>query len=918
MKIIAVMLILLFTTPHFAAANTIAGGAVVGLVVLAESGAPLVGVVLRVEMTRLQTVSDAAGRFRLDGIAAGTAVIVAGRFGLATKTFPVQVIESDSVEVLFKMEYGIFQAEEVVVTAKESTSGTDGSTASQIERAAIEHVQASSLADVLQLVPGQLAENPLLSSTRQSLLRQVPTNADGDRANALGTAVVLDGAPVSNNANLQTDVTILNSPAGTLPPFASAAGRGLDLRQFSADNIESVEVIRGVPSAKYGDLTAGAILIQTRAGAFAPQSRVRLNASTFEATAGSGWNLNDARTGLSIDGNFTRSQDDPRRAEERYTRFTGQAAWSQVWDNAKRLTTTARLSLFTTIDERLQYPDDLQYQREQVSRDRGLRLNLDAALWLDENLNEARTTKLQATASFAYADQYGYYQSQIARAIFPLTTATDDTTLIGTYGASTYLNQTTTQGKPLNFYARLEGSSLQRFLNWQHTFVAGVEWRTDANAGAGRQFDVTRPPLQNYNVGDRPRTYADVPALSLFSAYLEERATGKVFEKNVRLAAGVRFDNVQPRTPFDGLFGTVIAPRLNASLEVAGGAWLRGGYGITAKAPTLSVLYPGPRYFDIVNLNYYSLTPSERLTIITTRVLQPETQTLRAATATKSELGAEVNFGGASATLTLFEERTLNAFGTNRLAIVYPYQTYRITATPAGQPPSIEPAAIDTFIGAYDQPTNSRQIYSRGLELAADFPEWKAVRTAVNLGAAWIQSRTTDNAVEINTDALFSAGGAKPVGVFASGEGNEATRLVTSVRLVHQAPALQLIVSMLVQTVWIDRDRLLGLTSVPVGYFDKSGQITPLTPEEALLPQYAALQRPVAPELLREENRPALWLFNLRVTKELPPGLRIAFFVNNLLADRPLYQINRAADTQTIFARRSQPIFFGAEILLTL
>ena len=41
---------------------------------------------------------------------------------------------------------------------------------------------------------------------------------------------------------------------------------GVDMRQISTDNIESVEVIRGIASAEYGDITSGAVLVNTKAG----------------------------------------------------------------------------------------------------------------------------------------------------------------------------------------------------------------------------------------------------------------------------------------------------------------------------------------------------------------------------------------------------------------------------------------------------------------------------------------------------------------------------------------------------------------------------------------------------------------------------------------------------------------------------
>ncbi|MGV8139076.1 MAG: hypothetical protein AB2L20_28080 [Mangrovibacterium sp.] len=42
--------------------------------------------------------------------------------------------------------------------------------------------------------------------------------------------------------------------------------KGTDLRLFSAGSIGSVEVIRGIPSAQYGDPTSGAVILHSKAG----------------------------------------------------------------------------------------------------------------------------------------------------------------------------------------------------------------------------------------------------------------------------------------------------------------------------------------------------------------------------------------------------------------------------------------------------------------------------------------------------------------------------------------------------------------------------------------------------------------------------------------------------------------------------
>ena len=94
----------------------------------------------------------------------------------------------------------------------------------------------------MELLPGQLASNPTLNSPGKASLRQVQTDA----LNSMGTSIVFNGAPVSNNANLQIGNTAKDGSLNT--SFTSTAGSGTDMRQISVDNIESVDVIRGIPS----------------------------------------------------------------------------------------------------------------------------------------------------------------------------------------------------------------------------------------------------------------------------------------------------------------------------------------------------------------------------------------------------------------------------------------------------------------------------------------------------------------------------------------------------------------------------------------------------------------------------------------------------------------------------------------------
>jgi len=63
--------------------------------------------------------------------------------------------------------------DEVVVTAKE---GGEITSSSKISAQTIEHIQPSSLKDVMQLLPGSITENPNLTSVNTLSIRDIGSN----------------------------------------------------------------------------------------------------------------------------------------------------------------------------------------------------------------------------------------------------------------------------------------------------------------------------------------------------------------------------------------------------------------------------------------------------------------------------------------------------------------------------------------------------------------------------------------------------------------------------------------------------------------------------------------------------------------------------------------------------------------------
>ncbi|MFQ8806854.1 MAG: TonB-dependent receptor plug domain-containing protein [Alistipes indistinctus] len=89
---------------------------------------------------------------------------------------------------------------------------------------------------------------------------------------------------------------------------------GVDLRQISTDNIESVEVIRGIPSAEYGDLTAGAVIVNSKAGKEPLSIRFKTNPNVYQFSANKGLVLGEKAGNLNIGADYAYNVTKPTEA----------------------------------------------------------------------------------------------------------------------------------------------------------------------------------------------------------------------------------------------------------------------------------------------------------------------------------------------------------------------------------------------------------------------------------------------------------------------------------------------------------------------------------------------------------------------------------------------------------------------------
>jgi len=870
-----------------------------------KTGMPVGQTTIVIQELGISTMTDDAGKYTFKHLIAGRMTVKARFLNKVTKEEEITTVAGKNYVLNFELDENVLDLKEVVVVAAEGRSG--GATASIISQKAIEHLQATSLADVLQLLPGALASNPDFSNVNKTAIRQITSNNMG----SLGTAVMVNGVPVSNNANLQ----VLNpASSGANASFSTSTGSGTDLRQISADNIESIEVIRGVPSVEYGDLTNGAILVKTKEGKMPFQLKARVNPVLSQFWAGKGFSLGKNAGTLNADLDYTKAYNDQRYAYDAYNRLTGSLLYANTFFKEQKLYTSTGFSYAMNLDELKQDPDDAKTQTENRAKDLAFRFN-SSGRW---NLNRKFAKVLNYTVSANYAIQKGYQQSLLSNYVYPTSTATKDTTMAGQYVPSEYLSKVWVDGKPFNLFAKLTNSFYLKTGDFNHRFLLGAEWRTDANYGQGKIYDVTRPPRLSGSNASRPFPYSDIPALNQLSIYAEDHLTGTFLNRNIDIQAGFRYDNIQPVGIFKSNMGRVLAPRFNLAYELTDKLVIRAGYGITAKAPTLLYLYPQDAYFDLLNLNYYAQNPAERLVIVTTKRLSSKNTDLKIATNNKTELGFDYKlFGNRKLQVTLYKEHIKNGYDfatTFKSAVVIPVIAYDVVDKPVGQQPVVAPGATSNFYALYNLPTNNQDTKNKGIEFDLDMGRFDEIRTSFVLNGALLNTRTTSLGYYLVKQQPTGAEPAK-IPVYNAGRGNEYTRASSTLRMIHNIPQARLVITLSAQTIWKDQNKYLGYESIPVAYLENStGKTVWLTAAErssSKIINDPELNLKIQDPYYVTESWNPLWLFNLRLTKEIAKTASFSFFVNNLLMDRPQEESNRWAGQYSI---RNPKLFFGTEI----
>ena len=921
---------LCITTSSFAQQKA----SLVGKVVAADTKHAVAYALVLFPETGLQAITNSEGDFQIKQIATGEHKIQISFLGFENLEKVISLKAGENT-LSFEMDPANFKVEDVVVTATASKAGA--ATASTISRTAMDHIQSSSLADVMSLLPG--ASTP---DTRTLTLSQASSFAIRGGA-SLGTAIIMDGSPMSNNANLQSLGTGKMPFAASDAPGQAAMATptsGIDMRQISTDNIESVEVIRGIASVEYGDITSGAVIVNSKAGRSPLNVKLTMNPNLYQVSANHGLLLGAAGSkagAINYSADYAYSQYKPTEGYSHYERTNAQVGYT---NNIGRWYTNSTLSMGIYRDKAKPTPGDDNDHRYALQKEDRVRLNTKGTF----SFNKGWFNNIKYAASFTYTDKDSYFEDEALNAEASFSTSKTDGTITtsapggkitledgtvitnpeGEYALRTpnkYMYDYSIRGKELNTYAQVIANFAGSVGSTSHFIKLGADFRNEGNVGEGKIFgDIPMRSASDDLSTQRERSFDEIPFMNTLGLFAEESFNWRMGGRNLNIVAGVRYDKIFG-------FDDVVAPRINASFDIIPQhLTIRGGYGITAKTPTLEMLYPQEAYFDLLNFNNSQSTKvqdSQKFQVVTTHAFDTKNYDLEMATTQKYEVGVDFKIGRVTGQVTAFNDSsnngymystTLNSFKSVDMV------TYEAVEYPAdGSMPVLKEASRRNALLSYAQATNNSSYQTRGIEASIDFGRIDAIRTRFILDGAWTRTESWNNGLSF---ARASSGNYyNHMGVFNSRKSSFYENLSTNLKAVHNIPSIGFVISATANVIWREGSWMQYTNDeVATHYISvENGKAYHITEDMWEKDEFKKLiikdQLDVRRNIRDSYMSPVLCM-NVNVTKEIKDFLRISFYANNAFRSTPLWESTKTPGSFT--RRNSRAFFFGLSLNATI
>lgn len=856
--------------------------------------------------------TDLEGKFRFTGTKGTEYTLNVSYLNHVDKEVKVKAGSPEPLVIV--LEEQSYELAEVVVMADYKKN--QGSTA-VINQQALEHIQPTSVADVLSLIPGGLFRESSATGFNRISLRQ----SGSDDNTSLGMAVVMDGIPQDN------DGFRASIPGLSTDEYSDRLGmnRGIDLKTLSTDHIRKIEIVKGISSAKLGNLSSGVIQTTSKIGITPAQLRMKVDPLTKLIYLGKGFRISPKMGYLHTGIDYTSVYDDRRDPMSKYSRLTGQVTYNNSVDvGDKTLFLFFKLSEVYTLNQAKE--DELTQDYNESFRNKYSRTGASFKAQMYDLGKIVDNVEFIASADYTYdlIDRNRLVQTGTP---LPSPLATEEGESEGIYLPSTYYSPFQIENKPLSLLTQLNAESLFETRSFSHKVIYGLSWKRTKNYGEGVMVDMTRPPYPGNNEYVRPVPNRSIPALSVGAAYAEEQLKHSNRWFDFELNAGVRFTQMfNLDTKYTELRKLQVEPRINAALsfniDLAGGKSLRNmfrfGFGQENKLPTLDYIYPDRVYKDMIVLNAYTKQDDPFNHLITyTKIYDVTNNSLRPNRNTKYEAGWDVEYEGYSLSLTFFKEHSDRGF--ESVAEYSPVRYTRYVDPIDGQPivgrrPEKEDYVADPYATFVDMDIvrNSMKVEKKGLEYLLRFPKIIPLSTTVEINGAYYDTRYSSGAPLQYHPAFRDDDRPQPyVGIYRRQDITRQRIFNTNLWFNTNIPRYKMIFTTFFQFIWLNEEMRINGDEYPSAYFDTDGRMHTVDDRilQSIKDGHTVWRHYHIYKEDFSETLPVSLTVNFKVTKEFSRMIRASFFVNNILDINPLYK-NRYNQNVRVW----QKSFFGAEM----
>ena len=759
-------IILLFLLIGYGLSTTLAQHVIVaGRITDDDTHKPIAFATILMKENGYWAITGDDGSFSMKNIPVGKATLTIQCLGYATRQLTLDIVK-DIPRLRITLKQETLKLDEVTVTAQRKNN--ESTTSYIIDRTALDNQQIVSVSDLSTLLPGGKTVNATLMNDNRMALRS--GSQEGGNA-SFGTAIEVDGIRIDNNAS-------------------AGETAGASTRAISSSNIESVEIVTGIPSVEYGDLSNGVVKVNTRKGKSPFIVEGKMNQHTKQIALNKGFDLGHNKGVLNASIEHAKSFSNIASPHTAYQRNILSLHYMNIF-----MRESAPLTLNVGVTGNIggyhaEADPDNELDDYSKVRDNALRANFELN-WL---LNKRWITNLSLRGAFSTSDRTSEssahtnsattlaYIHAMNEGYFIATNYDSNPDAPVILGPTGYWNvKQYSASKPMNWSLRLKGDWTRRFGKVMSRLMLGAEYTGSRNNGRGTYYDDLR-----YAPTWREFRHDDLPTLNNIALYAEEKVTIKTSKlSRMELTAGLR-DDITMISGSD--YGTVnsLSPRFNGRYifwqnrrkHTITDLVLHAGWGKSVKLPSFQILYPTPSYYDTEVFRSQSTADNTTLSAWYCRpskaIYNPD---LKWQYTNQTDIGIEMNIKGTRISLSAFHHRTYNAYMASNVYTPFSYNYTPVASLENVSIPSadriytIDQEGIITISDAtgtmspirLDVDQNGNKLYNTrrfyqtntryinaspidryGLEWIVDFKQIKALNTSLRLDGNYYYYKSAD------------------------------------------------------------------------------------------------------------------------------------------------------------------------------